>query len=137
MSSKIFWSSGSRSSIDLSPQNLEIRMEAEPRAAPWPDFILGTIPCSLIVEDLSIVRIQYVVPAEYELKLSGSSGRACAPSLGRFYVYLEAFHARLRLPLPVFIVALFHFLNIFLASIVPNTFRLIIGFLALYISAKV
>ena len=53
------------------------------------------------------------------------------PPPGRFCLYQEAFRAGLRLPLPPFVVVLFRFLDISLASVAPNSFRFLIGFLSL------
>ena len=82
-------------------------------------------------DELLLIRVQYGVPSEYDLEFSGPSDRASTPPLGRFYLYQEAFRAGLRLPLSPFIVAFFRFLDISLASVVPNSFRFLIGFLSL------
>ena len=100
-------------------------------AGPRPIFAPGIIPCSSTSEELLLIRVQYGVPPEYDLELPGPSDRASTPPSGRFCLYQEAFRAGLRLPLPSFVVALFRFLDIFLASVAPNSFRFLIGFLSL------
>ena len=96
-----------------------------------PVFMPGAIPCSLTSEELLLIRVQYGVPPEYDLELPSPSDRASTPPSGRFCLYQEAFRAGLRLPLPSFVVALFHFLDISLTSVAPNSFRFLIGFLSL------
>ena len=98
------------------------------RAGTCSIFASGAIPCSLTPDELLLIRVQYGVPPEYDLELPGPADRASTPPPDRFYLYQEAFHARLQLPLPPFIVALFRFLDISLASVVPNSFRFLIGF---------
>ena len=101
--------------------------EVGPRSA----FAPGAIPCSLISEEFLLIRVQYGVPPEYDLELPGPSDRASTPPSGRFCLYQEAFRARPRLPLSSFVVAFFRFLDISLASVAPNSFRFLIGFLSL------
>ena len=125
MSSSTSSSSSSRSLSIPAPQNLSSVDE------PHPIFVPDTISSSLTPKELSLIRIQYGIPPEYELELPGPFDRASAPPPGRFCLYQEAFRAGLRLPLPSFVVALFHFLNISLVSIMPNSFRFLIGFLFL------
>ena len=96
-----------------------------------PIFAPGAVPCSLTPEELLLIRVQYGVPLEYDLKLPGPSDRASTPPPGRFCLYQEAFRAGLLLLLPSFIAALFRFLDISLASVAPNSFRFLIGFLSL------
>ena len=126
----------SRSLVDPNSQNPTSR-EVDLRIASRPTFIPRTIPCSLHSEDLSLIRVQYKVSLEYELELLGSSDWACAPTLDHFYLYTKALRARLCLLIPPFVIALFQFLNIFFASMIPNSFKFIIGFLSLCISIEV
>ena len=131
MSSRGSSSSGSRSSsvsVSQSPQAVD---ESVGRAKPHPIFAPNAIPCSLTPDELQLIRVQYGVPPEYELELLGLSDRASAPPPSCFCLYQEAFRARLRLPLPPFVIALFQFLDISLASVAPNSFRFLIGFLSL------
>ena len=136
MSSKASRSTYSWRLANLDFQDPDSRIEAELSAAPHPIFILETILYSLHPDELSLVRIQYEVPSEYKLELSEPNNRACAPPPGRFYLYIEALRIGPRLPISPFVLAFFYFMDIFLASMVPNFFRFIIGFLFLYISAK-
>ena len=131
MSSRASSSSGSRSSSTSVSQSPQAVGEPIGRAEPRPVFAPNAIPCSLTPDELQLIRVQYGVPPEYELKLSGPSDRASAPPPGCFCLYQEAFHVGLYLSLPSFIVALFHFLDISLASVAPNFFRFLIGFLSL------
>ena len=96
-----------------------------------PVFALGAIPCSSTPDELLLIRARYGVPSEYDLELPDPSDRASAPPPGRFCLYQEAFRAGLRLPLPAFVAAFFRFLDISLASVAPNSFRFLIGFLSL------
>ena len=131
MSSNTSSSSSSRSSSIPAPQNLSSVDE------PHPIFVPDTIPSSLTPEELSLIRIQYGVPPEYELELPGPTGQASAPPPGCFCLYQEAFRAGLRLLLPPFVIILFHFLNISLVSVASNSFRFLIGFLFLCHLAEV
>ena len=131
MSSSTSSSSSSRSLSVPAPENLSSVDES--RLV----FVPGTIPCSLTPEELSLIRIQYGVLPEYELGLPEPIDRASAPPPGCFCLYQEAFRTRLRLSLLPFVIALFHFLNISLVSIAPNSFRFLIGFLSLYRLAEV
>ena len=137
MSFDISSSSSSRSSSAPVSQSFGIVDESVARTKPYPAFAPDTIPGSLTPDELSLIRIQYGVPPEYELELPEPTDRASAPPPDCFYLYQEAFRTRLRLPLPSFVVALFRFLNIFLASVVPNSFRFLIGFLSLCSLAEV
>ena len=100
-------------------------------------MLFRSIPSSLTSDELSLIKIQYGVPLEYELELPGPTDRASAPPPGHFCLYQEAFHTGLRLPLPPFVVAFFRFLNISLVSVAPNSFRFLIGFLSLCHLAEV
>ena len=110
MSSDISSSSSSRSSSVPVPYSTGTVDEPVARTEPCSAFASDTIPGSLTPDELSLIRIQYGVPPEYELELPGPSDRASAPPPGRFCLYQEAFRAELQLPLPSFIVALFRFL---------------------------
>ena len=125
MSSSTSSSSSSRSSSIPALQNLSSVDE------PRPIFVSDTIPSSLTLEELSLIRVQYGVPPEYELELPKPTGRASTPPPDCFYLYQEAFRVGLRLLLSPFIITLFHFLNISLVSVAPNSFRFLIGFLSL------
>lgn len=137
MSSLESWSSSSRGSADPSEPDLRVSEVVQPLEAIRPSFIPETISCSLVPDDLPLIRAQYGIPPEYELELPGPNGRACFPPPGRFCLYLDDFHAGLRLPLPSFVFDLFNFFNISLASVVPNSFRFVIGFLSLCLLAEV
>lgn len=50
-------------------------------------------------EDLSLIRIAYCIPKDFELELSGPNARVDSPPPGRLGVYKEAFKARLRFPI--------------------------------------
>lgn len=102
-----------------------------------PPFVPESIPSVVTPDDLSLIRIQYGIPNEFDLQAPGSGGRASSPPSGWFCLYLETLRAGLRLPLPAFVVTLFKFLNISLASVVPNSFRFLIGFLSLCQLAEV
>ena len=112
-------------------------MNLYPRVEPCPIFASGAIFCSLTPDELLLTRVQYGVPSEYDLELPGPSDRTSTPPSGRFCLYQEAFRVGLRLPLPSFVVALFRFLDISLASVAPNSFRFLIGFLSLCHVVKV
>ena len=124
-------SSGSESSSASAPQNPHTVDEPSSRAGPRPIFMPGTIPCSLTPDELLLISVQYGVPPEYDLELPRPVDRASTPPPGRFYLYQKAFRAGLRLSLPPFVVALFRFLNISLASVTSNFFRFLIGILSL------
>ena len=137
MSSDISSSSSSRSSsvpVLQSPYTVD---EPVARTEPCLAFAPDTIPGSLTPDELSLIRIQYGVPPEYELELPGQTDQASAPPPNCFYLYQEAFRARLRLSLPSFVVALFYFLNISLVFVMSNSFRFLIGFLSLGSLAEV
>ena len=87
MSSRGSSSSGSRSSsvsISQSPQAVD---EPVARAEPRLIFAPDAIPCSLTPDELQLIRVQYGVPSEYELELSGLSDQASAPPPGCFCLY--------------------------------------------------
>ena len=94
-------------------------------------FVPGAIPCSLTPDELLLIRVQYGVLPEYDLELPDPADRASTPPPDRFCLYQEAFRVGLRLPLPPFVVALFHFLDISLVLVTLNSFRFLIGFLSL------
>ena len=100
-------------------------------AGPHPVFVPDAIPYSLTPDELLLIKDQYGVPPEYDLELPDLVDRTSTLPLGRFCLYQEAFRVGLRLPLPPFVVALFYFLDISLASVTPNSFRFLIGFLSL------
>ena len=137
MSSNTSSSSSSRSSSAPAPQNPSTVDEPILRIKPQIVFVPDTISSSLTSDELSLIRIQYGVPSEYELELPGPTDWASAPPPGCFCLYQEAFRAGLQLPLSSFVVALFRFLNISLVSVVPNSFRFLIGFLSLCSLTKV
>ena len=124
-------SSGSGSSSASVPQNSHTVDEPISRAGPHPIFMSNAIFYSLTPDELLLIKVQYGVPPEYDLELPGPVNRASTPPPGCFCLYQEAFRAGLRLPLPSFNVALFRFLDISLASVAPNSFRFLIGFLSL------
>ena len=128
-------SSAPVSSESSSASNPQVPVSADEPASgagPRPIFAPGAIPCSLTSEELLLIRVQCGVPPEYDLELPGPSDRASTPPSDHFCLYQEAFRVGLRLPLPSFVVALFRFLDISLASVAPNSFRFLIGFLPLY-----
>ena len=137
MSSRTSQSACSLSSFDPIFQNPDPIEETDLRSMSHPTFASSAISCTLTPDDLSLIRMHYGVPLEYELELPRPNDRACSPLSDRFCLYLEALHARLKLPLPSFVVALFHFLNISLAFVVLNSFRFVIGFLSLCHLAEV
>ena len=137
MSSDISSSSSSRSLSAPVPHSTGTVDEFVARTEPCLAFAPDTIPSSLTPDELSLIRIQYGVPPEYELELPGPSDRASAPPPDHFCLYQEAFCVGLQLPLSSFVVALFHFLNISLVSVVLNSFRFLIGFLFLCSLAEV
>lgn len=106
-------------------------------AAPRAPFVPDTIPSILTPNDLALIRFQFGIPPEYDLELPSPTDRASSPPAGRFCLYWEALRAGLRLPLPPFVVALFRFLHISLASVAPNSFRFLVGFLCLCELAEV
>ena len=124
-------SSGSGSSSASAPQEPHPVDEPTPGTGLRPIFASGAIPYFLTLDELLLIRVQYEVPSEYDLELPGSSDRASTPPPDHFCLYQEAFRAGLWLPLPPFVVALFRFLDISLASVAPNSFRFLIGFLSL------
>ena len=130
-------SSSSRSSSASVPQNPHTVDEPISRAGPHLVFTSDVIPCSLTPDELLLIRVQYGVPPEYDLELPSPSDRASTPPPGHFCLYQEAFRAGLWLPLPSFVVALFRFLDISLASVASNSFRFLIGFLSLCSLAEV
>ncbi|XP_073116189.1 uncharacterized protein [Elaeis guineensis] len=127
----------SESSSTSNPQVAVSADEPASEAGPHPIFALGAIPCSSTPDELLLIRVRYGVPPEYDLELPGPSDRASTPPPGRFCLYQEVFRAGLRLPLPVFVAAFFRFLDISLASVAPNSFRFLIGFLSLCHIAEV
>lgn len=52
-------------------------------------------------------------------------------------VYVEAFEARLRLPIPPFLLSLLRYYNISLCTLILNYLMLVLGFLIIYILAEV
>ncbi|KAG1363519.1 hypothetical protein COCNU_11G003460 [Cocos nucifera] len=90
-------------------------------------FAPDTIPSVLTPDNLSLIRIQYGIPSEYDLELPNSNDQVNSLLIGRFCLYLKALRAGLRLPMPLFIVVLFRFLNISFTFVIPNSFRFIIG----------
>ena len=120
MSSRASSSSGSRSSSASVSQSPQAVGESIGRAEPHPIFALDAIPCSLTPDELQLIRVQYGVLPEYELELPSPSDRASAPPSDCFCLYQEAFRAGLRLPLLPFVIALFQFLDISLASVAPK-----------------
>ena len=131
MSSGTSVSSGFGSSSASAPQDPHSVDEPTFGTGLRPVFASSAIPCSLTPDELLLIRVQYGVPLEYDLELPGPSDRASTPPPGHFCLYQEAFRAGLQLLLPPFVVALFRFLDISLASVAPNSFRFLIGFLSL------
>ena len=81
------------------------------------------------LEDLNQIRTSYRVPSEFDLELPEIMGRANNPPPIRLTMYEEAFNANFRLPIFSFILDLFRFYRISFCTLVPNSFRFIIGFL--------
>ena len=76
MSSNTSSSSNSRSSSAPASQNPSTVDEPVLRIEPHSVFVPNTIPDSLTSDELSLIRIQYGVPPEYELELPGPTDRA-------------------------------------------------------------
>ena len=108
MSSKVSWSTGSRSLANPNFQDPDFRIGVELKIVTHPVFMPETIPCSLCSEDLFLIRIQYGMLLEYELELPRSSDRACAPFLDRFCLYTKVLRVGLRLPILSFVIAFFY-----------------------------
>lgn len=82
-------------------------------------------------KDLSLVRIRYRIPKDYEIELSRPDSRIDNPPPDRLGVYEEAFETRLGFPLPPFVLELLKSYEIPLCVLTLNSTRFIIRFLGI------
>ena len=97
---------------------------------------LGVYSSVLNLNDLSQIRAWNGVPLDFDLELPGSVDCMDNPPPSRLCVYEVVLRVSLRFFVPLFILDLFHFCGIFLYAVIPNSFRLIIGFLVVCVLAN-
>lgn len=79
-------------------------------------------------EDLSLVRLVYCIPRDFELEFSGANSQIDNPPLGRLGVYKKALESGLRFPISSIILEFLRTYGVLLCVQTLNFIRLLIGF---------
>ena len=95
---------------------------------PWEDEAAKYLS-HLTSEGLKLWEEKYLVTEE--IRSPTPNERACCPPAGYQCIYQDALDAGLRVPLHPFIPAVMNFFQLGLGQIVPNSWRLLVGFLVL------
>ena len=90
----------------------------------------------LTSEDLGRIRGYCFIPSEFDLEVPGPSDRVHCPPVGWLGIYEDSLKAGLRFPIHPFVIKLLTEYNMCPAQIVPNSWRIIIGFLSLCLLHK-
>lgn len=91
----------------------------------------------LTMDKLAETWVRYRVPREFDLELSNFDTHVNDPPLDKLGMYVEAFETGLRFSIPPFLLELLRYYNISLYTLIPNSLRLILGFLVIYFLAEI
>ena len=125
--------------VEETPESVEVAPESV-EGSELVSTVLGDLPqlsedevlrslSHLTREDVKSWEERYLLKEEIHLPMG--AGRGCCPPEGYQCVYQDALVAGLRLPLHPFIIAVMNFFQLGLGQIVPNSWRLLVGFLVL------
>ena len=90
--------------------------------------------CTLKADVFNKFRDRFQFPEGTRACLPMKGGKACAFAYGEVCFYEAAFSCGLRFPVHLFIMELFHHLNIALGQLMPNSWRIIISCMVIWTS---